>query len=69
MGEAVRGRAVLCDVQSSMIALGTYTTKVRTQDGVIHDLGAGDHPPRHNECITACPSCLVVNAWTERVAK
>ncbi len=41
-----------------------YTTKCKTQDGTVYDLGEREHPPKH-EHLVACPSCLVVNAWTE----
>ena len=43
---------------------GTYTTKCRTADGVVYDLGEHEHPPKHDHLL-GCPSCLVVNAWTE----
>lgn len=45
--------------------LGTYTTKVQTEDGAVYDLGKLEHAPKH-EHREACPGCLIVNAWTEK---
>lgn len=42
-----------------------WTTKVRTQDGHIYDIGEGEHPPKHPDHDVTCPGCLVVDAWTE----
>ena len=44
--------------------LGTYTTKVQTEDGRVYDLGKMEHPPKH-EHLFSCPGCNVVDAWTE----
>lgn len=45
-----------------------YTTKVKTANGKVYDLGKFEHPPgycsAHSDAFT-CPNCLVVNAWTE----
>ena len=43
-----------------------YTTKFKTQDGKVYDLGEGEHGPAHDHPGDAtCPACAVVNAWTE----
>ena len=47
---------------------GLYTTKVKTQDGRIYDLGEREYPPTHHHPGEApCQECFVVNAWTEKV--
>jgi hypothetical protein len=46
---------------------GIYTTKCKTKDGTIYDIGSRIYPPKHvHDGHTTCVECLVVNAWTER---
>lgn len=45
--------------------LGVYTTKCRTRDGQVYDLGKGEHPPKHDHGGLSCDGCLVTDAWTE----
>jgi hypothetical protein len=42
----------------------TFTTKVKTKDGTVYDLGKLEYPPQHNHKGGLCPICEVVNAWT-----
>ena len=49
---------------------GIYTTKLKTQDGKIYDLGKREYPPRHyHPGMLPCPECFVINAWTEKEAQ
>ncbi|MDP2623811.1 MAG: hypothetical protein Q8Q29_08445 [Actinomycetota bacterium] len=49
---------------------GKYTTKLRTADGMVYDLGIRQHAPKHeHKGGGVCDKCNVVNAWTELVAK
>jgi len=49
---------------------GVYTTKVRTEDGKVYDLGEREYPPVHHHPGEAlCTECFVLNAWTERVGE
>jgi len=53
---------------TGLVDKGTYTTKLKTQDGKIYDLGEKQYPPRHyHPGLAPCPECFVVNAWTEKV--
>lgn len=46
---------------------GVYTTKVKTEDGKVYDLGLREYPPVHHHPGEApCVECFVINAWTER---
>jgi len=45
----------------------TFTTKVKTKDGSVYDLGELEYPPQHSHKGGLCPSCEVVNAWTEEI--
>lgn len=45
-----------------------YTTKVKTNDGKVFDLGELEYPPKHqHKGGSSCDSCLVSNAWTEEI--
>ena len=48
-----------------------YTTKVKTADGKVYDLGERQYPPnhQHDKQGTPCPGCLCVNAWTEIIGE
>jgi hypothetical protein len=43
-----------------------WTTKVKTKDGQIYDLGKLQTAPFH-ERSCQCDECNVINAWTEKV--
>jgi len=44
-----------------------YTTKCKTKDGEVFDLGEIEYPPKHDHKGGLCPSCDVINAWTEKI--
>lgn len=46
---------------------GLYTTKVKTQNGNVYDLGKGEYPPRDKDPGHPNPANLVIDAWTEWV--
>ena len=48
----------------------TYTTKVKTKDGKVYNIGERQYVPYHNHPREAtCPGCQVVNAWMEKEEK
>ena len=42
-----------------------HTTKVKTRNGKVYDLGKGQYPPADKDPKHPNPDNLVVNAWTE----
>jgi hypothetical protein len=45
-----------------------FTTKVKTRDGKIFDLGEFKFPPKHDhKGGGSCEGCLVANAYTEEI--
>jgi hypothetical protein len=43
-----------------------HTTKVKTEDGKVYDLGEKQYPPTHHHPgDRPCAECFIVNAWTE----
>lgn len=42
-----------------------FTTKVKTKDNFIYDLGELEYPPKHDHKGGMCNECQVINAWTE----
>lgn len=48
------------------MGLKIYTTKIKTQDGQVYDLGKREYRPVHNHKDgKVCPKCNVISAWTQ----
>lgn len=47
-----------------------WTTKVKTQDGKIWDLGERDFPPTHQHPgDRSCQECFIINAYPEIIGE